>query len=536
VAGALGQLENVRGAIESRFTGAGEILATAYGLAEEMVGSLNQIVTILDEEKSRPALDALCATAEELLALPDAQAEQMIAISALADQSKRLAADIEAMSIALRYMRVFSVNLKIAAAGAPEFAGFADEMLANLVLVDRTLGQFDDQLAGLGRQIEHAQVAAREIVGGQRQDLASVAADLSAAAEIIVSHNRELSAYAAEITALMAKISANVAAALQALQIGDATRQRIEHVANGLVLAADLRMPARRAAHAVLQAQLADLAHAFGLEAPKAAKALISLSQDARSILTLKGQLAPSRSHAFLRTLERGVSSARTAVEGVHAACAQAASAGGAAARMAETMLANVDEVRAVRTEIKAMALNTSLRCSRMGPAGRPPNVIALELRVSADELESVAEDMVRDLGELAAQAGKLAALSDRGTSLDGALDNSVSAIRSAGDASDALLQDLQHQGERLTQAILSLGDGARYHLELQAGLMGACDMLGARQETCDGDFIEAREVLDAIFATYTMARERDIHRNLAPAPVAATAEIDDAHLDDALF
>ncbi len=70
VTGALEQLENVRADIESRFTSAGEVLATAYGPIEQMVGSLNQLVTILDEEKSRPALDALCATADELLALP----------------------------------------------------------------------------------------------------------------------------------------------------------------------------------------------------------------------------------------------------------------------------------------------------------------------------------------------------------------------------------------------------------------------------------------------------------------------------------
>ncbi len=109
---------------------------------------------------------------------------------ALSDKSERLVAEMEAMSTSLRYMRVFSVNLKIAAAGAPEFAGFADEMLDNLVLVERTLGQFDDQLAGLGRQIDYAQVAARQIVAGHRQDLIGVAADLGGAAEVIVSRDR----------------------------------------------------------------------------------------------------------------------------------------------------------------------------------------------------------------------------------------------------------------------------------------------------------------------------------------------------------
>ena len=80
--------------------------------------------------------------------------------------------------------------------------------------------------------------------------------------------------------------------------------------------------------------------------------------------------------------------------------------------RVAETarvLSGRLGAVQSIKTDVLFMALNTSLKSSRLGDAGRPLAAIAVELRSQAGQLERIANICGGTLRELTAAAAALA-------------------------------------------------------------------------------------------------------------------------------
>jgi hypothetical protein len=546
-------LESVRTKLEDRFIQAGATMAAALDGVEALIQSLDRLNGALEGDASTEADGALQSAAADLLALPALQAERRTAFEALVQKSERLGANIEHMRTMLRYLRAFALNLKVTAAAAAEFSGFAEELMEKIAIGAETLALFGAKLAELDKQLRLALDFVCELEADCEQVLPFVARDLQSSAEAIEQHNREINATAARVADLARDIRRKVGAALISMQIGDNTRQRIEHVQAGLALlespsfAEIADEPAANTLRRLLLGQLADLSETFAGEAQRVSDNLIGLNGDAREVLRLKALIGEGEGADFLRDLEDKVGQAHGVVDRVRMVNTQAGQAGRAVAGAVEALLANVDAIQSVKTEIRYMAINTSLRCSRMGPEGRPVNVVGMELRAGADKLGETADHTIGDLDGLSEGANRFVA-HDTEIDLGRELDHALSSIHQARDSAEAELDAVSRGSAEVAETMDALSANAHFHDDLRSALWQAQealeDITGAERVTGEAD-PALSAALDEIFALYTMDREREIHRRFAPAAagrvvalraVAAPAQDDDVLFAGALF
>jgi methyl-accepting chemotaxis protein len=191
------------------------------------------------------------------------------------------------------------------------------------------------------------------------------------------------------------------------------------------------------------------------------------------------------------------------------------------------------------------MAINTSLRCSRMGEAGKPINVVATELRAIAEQMEVVSGRLLMSLRTLEEKAVALTSPEEEGIVLGERLDRALASISDAG---SKISNDLNQLAER--------GDGIARDVSRNVASLDFTRDIGTVLDECtwqieehaaaladpDAEIEEPSEALlrlaDSLYAAYTMARERQVHGLVFAPPVAsATREAMPAEDDlDAAF
>jgi hypothetical protein len=467
---------------------------------------------------------------------------------ALAQKSKELEADIERLRTTLRYLRAFVLHLKITSAEADEFEGFADELMERVNAGDRNLAIFNDKLAKLHTQLRDAFDLVQRFEGDCCGIVPDAVKELETCATAIQEHGRGVSRLATQISDVASQIHAKVGQALMALQIGDNTRQRIEHIQSAFGLIADDAETGTREdlgrsqrdniVYHLALAQLTDLTDHFTEEASRVSENLLGLSSDAQEVLRLKSMFGEGQTSVFLRNLENGVGKVQRIVDQVTEVNDNADKTGRSAAGTAEALLGDVEAIRSVKTDILYMSLNTSVRCCHMGAAGLPMNVIAVELRTSSDELEILSENTVGNLDRLAGLAAQVVN-SDSGTGDGSRLGHAVESIRHAADNAETDLVAVTNESLRVLDAVQSLSAYSDFHTDLCALLEEACRELtdlagdrlaeGERDPSIDG-------ALDTIFKSYSMSRERDIHRGIVGGADSDETAQKPADSDDDLF
>jgi hypothetical protein len=196
------------------------------------------------------------------------------------------------------------------------------------------------------------------------------------------------------------------------------------------------------------------------------------------------------------------------------------------------------------------MALNTTLKCSRIGETGKPLAVIAVELRLQAGHMETSAQDALAALAVLSEEATLLSGDSAADSPPGGAgaaLSDAGARLHAAGDAIESDLAELARQGEAVVASLRN----AAARLDFQGEIGAALDEATAFLADQAGDEIPwtddlrgpLGDLMARIAKDYTMATEREVHRayslrlgaDEAPPPAAAVAAAtsDD---DDFLF
>ncbi len=149
-----------------------------------------------------------------------------------------------------------------------------------------------------------------------------------------------------------------------------------------------------------------------------------------------------------IRQLENGVAVARVAVREIEDVAHHAGELSQSTSDTVRELLDGISTVKVVRTDIHYMALNTNLRCSKIGEEGRAINVVTAELRNFAAALDETAEKILIELQTLEIAANKLTSVhgEEGEQSLDRRLENALENIRSVGDRMDAQMLALGDQ------------------------------------------------------------------------------------------
>jgi division protein CdvB (Snf7/Vps24/ESCRT-III family) len=246
-----------------------------------------------------------------------------------------------------------------------------------------------------------------------------------------------------------------------------------------------------------------------------------------------------------MRQLENGVGAARGAVRDIEAVAHEAAELSRTTGETVGELVKGIGIVQLVRTDIHYMALNTNLRCSKIGEEGKAINVVTTELRNFAAELDQSADKILAELQVLEAAARKLNEAEGTGEqqSLDQRLEKAMANIRAVGDRMDHQMDALSDQSE----TAISEMDRSLARLDFNAELG---DVLRACAEELAVDDIATEapgldeaitELGSRIARLYTMVSERELHARVlgtaAPVetPIVAAVMSDD-DIDDALF
>lgn len=522
------QLEAARALVESRFSDAGERLAGSLEMVGRLIEALDRLGLTLNVESVTHTSNELLSTAESLNALPLAQKRRVSDLDQLKAAGALLEADIDVMRTTLRYLRAFALNVKITAGAtmraADEFAGFAERMCDQLDFGVSQLDQLAEELTRLARQLDGALIFEQGLGGKYKELIPAVPDKLALDAETLRVNHARIAEVAASVAAIARDIQMKVGKALMALQIGDITRQRIEHVQLGIQVAArtvreaDLSPEARdrterRLLHMVAD-QMADIATDFETEAAKVSHSLSGMAQDTQQIMVIDGL---SDGGGDLRDLEISLGRAGLLIDDVTAAMTNAQRISGETVSAVEALARRVDAIHKVKRDIQQMAINSSLRCNRLGEVGKPLSVIAIELSSHASHLEDAADQTLGSLTALADLATGMATTEPGDAHVDaGRLNGVQSQLRRAADVVEKDLVGLGAHGEATARSLSLAADQLGLKEDLGDALHTAAIALAEAAGPVVDDLTDIAGVVDAamteIGRCYTMARERTIH------------------------
>jgi hypothetical protein len=540
------QLESARRVIERHFLSAGKMLTQAIEGIDALVASLEKLVEALDEKAVAAATTDLRAAAQSLNDLAENHRTRQHAIEALGRHRETLAKYVADMRSSLAYMRAFTVNIKIVSSGIAEagstFESFAQEISDCIESGREELRQMDEELMGLQDGLASALIQGATLTSRIGLLLPVLPNELSESAGLMGEHYARVSAVAGDVAGIARNIQKRVVRVLQALQIGDITRQRIEHVQDSIrrlqsepeLQAFDGRLMAL--GYGLLEQQLKSTIEEFNQEVAVVEAAMADMGEHSRELLKLRDMAYGGKSGGgFLDDLGARIDQAFVLVNEIEEADGSALRTGQATAASANQLGKRIAAVQGLKNDVQYMALNTTIKCAQIGDAAKPLSVIAIELRDHGRHLETAAAAGLSELDELTGAAGSLATSrnGDGRLSAGDALGVAANLIRDARQRTEAEVGTLVSRGEELLAVIDSSTTRLAFREEIGDTLETVAEALTKRAVAAPQDATgledHLAEMLEQFGSLYTMAQERNVHNDFVDSVGADYAEVHEA-------
>lgn len=533
------RLEQTRRNLEEKFLAGGEILSQSIKGLETLIASLEKLAGTLSSDIVEVTTAELEAAATRLFALPQSHASRMRDIDTLSTCRKNLAMPITEMRNHLAYMRAFTVNIKIVAGGlgdaGDEFSIFAQDIAECIARGTTELENLEADAVLLQNSLEAA--AAQGTLLGRRigKLLPALPQDLIRSAKAMSAHYRSVAETASRVTELARDIRKRVARILVAQQIGDITRQRIEHIQHGLVLAQAGELlrehPAKEQISSYIYALEAELLRStladFDRETSEINKSMDAMADSARALLQLHEMAFTSGcdgKDGFLHTLGSRIVEALELVETIEKNDLEANATGRDTAEAAGRLTQRVQAIQLLKNDVQYMALNTTLKCCQIGDVGRPLSVVAIELKEHATKLDTAATQFLSELQILVASSEVLSG----GQNGDGvaqsesqvaakALKLAAERVHRAGEQTEADITVIADKGDTVLKTLELSAQRLNFQQDITCILSDVADELqelGQITGTCPPEIAQAlRQILADLNKDYTMAQERDIQQ-----------------------
>jgi chromosome segregation ATPase len=498
----------------------------------------------LEGEEIRAAGRDLEAIAHELERSADELTEESGALADLVGLNRAIEQQISKLLASIRIINALVFNVKIEAASLNEsgddMSVFADGLQE---IAQRAQRALDEYQTTHGKLFELLRASSDAQTGFQRShqaSLKSISAEIAESLGAVADRRREIGEALQEISAQSQQIGGQIGQCVVALQVGDSTRQRIEHVHQALGLSArnmesegaatdaDLGdvEPERLAARMCrLQAlQLDGALDEFTREMGAVSVSLRSVADDAGALAGRGRSLfgaGGGGGGSFLEGLERKLEAARALV----GQCRRARAVVDSATAMVGTTMADLHERTAglsqIVVDVTIIGTNAVLKSSRIGDRGKGLNIIAQELRNYAARIVEGIQELPPALSNVVSvvkqfsEAGR-AHDSERLASLDGRMTAAIVAFNSNGKEMTAALSRLGGEADSvrdLLKRAVAMLDG---HEDIAATLRSAAaavDELSGRIGDADSESPEIDASLDRLLrGNYTMTSERQIH------------------------
>jgi DNA-binding ferritin-like protein (Dps family) len=559
------RLATAQSRIEKTFLEGGSVLVSVMDILNELIAILDRMTGSMDSDTADAAMANMQKTIEDMIRLPETEQVRQAAFVEMSSLCKSANGHVDDIRETIRYLKTFAVTVKITGAGIAEFSSFAEEIRERIHFGGTEVGKFAQYLDLMDKQLATARNVSSVIGADFEATIPGIVSGLKTNSGRIGEQHRAMTGMAAKVKTVAQRVQGKIAATLSSLQIGDITRQRVEHVQMALSLFNDyLNSKEAKALNAaerdalcdtvfeMVSAQIDELATTFQRDCRKIFAGIASFADDAATILSLRDTLVEDAANdggSALQLLEKDITRACDLAGRVQEGMADANAVVSSVTGTAQDLLHGIEVLRSIKTEIHYMALNLNLRCSKLGDEGRSVNVVSGELRVFADKLESPADSIVADLHRIENVIGNLMTAENRSAGdLREPLNDALEAISRAKGQMETGLEDLATEG----QAVFSRISAAMIKLDFESELgdvLNECRQVagelasgGAPDISAFAEKIQPFSV--RIYKLYTMAQERDVHLrylpvDLAPGqkePASVPVQDDDDLFADALF
>ena len=538
------ELESVASGLDQRFVDAGRSLERAYDTVGNLIGSLESVTNALDRDAADRAVATMQANADQLASLPARQKTRQHSLDILQQASGTVQTEIGRVDRTLDLLKICGQYLKVAAAGAHGFAEFADAMVAELDVSEREIHEISKEVGQLASTVPCV-VDVNRVLASECARLCPHVPDKLAADAIGLQQNQIEAARRAETIATIARdIRSKLSAAHGALQIGDITRQRLEHVAQACSLLGtavdELNRAGDPAAASALEGQvMAMLAAQVADAAADLQKESRLLGGNFRAIATqVATMVAPHESSgvertsdgAFLQLLEQSVADVDAVTAQLRDADMRSTQLGSEASATVRRLGDRLTTIHRVTSGVRIMAWNSDLRSFRMGREGDGLARIATEIRCAVNTLEAVSASIASAFEQLSDAADAIGSPPDGDEATAGSLPEALAVIRAG-----ALLTRQGMSGlDRDAGAIHDIVAAMTSTLDCETAFAEPLARINAKLDALAMPLVEAsqsisatgEQLFHAINALYTMARERQVHARFSPSQDQPEAEV----------
>ena len=452
------------------------------------------------------------------------------------------------------------VDFTAFAGGIADAAEYARDRLTG---VQHALGQMARELAeaqaGATLSAQRHGPAMQAIPERVVANLRSLAAQQQRAAEAATAAHRQSEA-----------VRRHVAEQMVALQLGDITRQRLEHVQ----MAAGLLAEECGQAGDLLSAQLLDAADDLVRQGDQVEAGLSSLVAAAQAIGELGAQLHggeigaqahggeagaqprdgeiraqprdgeicaqprdgeiraqprdaasgmrrhPESGGGFVAALEMDIRQTAVLFSELGASDETNGRQMEAVLKTTDILAARLTEVQSVQEDLRIMGLNASLKCGRLGTVGRPLSEVAQELRRCGMRFEAKAASVLSELDGVRTVAEALhdPARHEQHAEMAQAADALIAPLRRLHELEHDLVVTLSQLHADAAE-VGRLVEGAIAQFSVRHALAASLRDVAVTFAAWPGAAAASGEVLDRVAAAYTMERERAVHARFAPLP-----------------
>jgi hypothetical protein len=549
-------LSRLAAGLDTRFVSAGTALASAYEIVERLVSSLEGVTSAMNRQAAMTAIETMRLTADRLTQLPARQGRRQQSLETIRGANDDLFQHLSQIRRTLSFLHICGLNIKVAAAGADGFADFADHMFAKLEQAEQQVDGFETEISQLGRSIGNMAAADQMLVRECASVIPRVPQKLAADALALQRLQDDSAALADQIAALARDIRTKVAVALGALQIGDITRQRLEHIAEAIPLLeshgetctdAEAAKRAVDIVTALLAAQAADTVDDFRREVGTLTDSLRGIAPEAERLAEMQHGGSSGDIQQVLHRLEQDIGEIASVTRQLCAAEEDSSKLGHATSRAAESLLARLKAVNRIQKDVEQMAWNTALQCRGLGSDGRGLAVISEEIQSFSRRLAGVWQMVSQSFDRIDTAARSISEpeTGDAGSDTNDLLMQSLDAVRGGTTRMAESLSDVDQEALQIGAMLRDSTEGIACEAEIGPVLSGAVERLAdmaAAVETASEEEIpqSVAALMEQIAARYTMAREREIHRAFLPGAEAEVMEMPaegaDDLFDDGLF
>lgn len=511
----------------------------------DLSGFFATLAQSLESEEFRRAGGDLKAVAHDIEAIGRDLHQESRALVELVDLNKVVGRLIEDLAGNLRVIAALVFNVKIEAAllndHETNMIDFADDLKRLSSKAVRALEDYQTTHSKLYELLRRSCDAQIKFEEEYQAKLFEVSAGIAASLETVEIRRRDISKTLAEIGRQSQNIGMQIGQAVMALQVGDSTRQRIEHAQAGLHLAASIDRgndalngqitaidePLRSSLVAQIcrlqSLQINSALDQFLGEMTVVDRLLRNLEDESDGLASRGRTLFGSQdagSDSFVDELKQKLQLAHAMIEECQAARASVDNTARAVDTTISDLLQRTSGLSEIVMDITMIGLNTILKSSHLGQRGKCLTVIAQELQSYASEVVQGIKDLPGTLQKVTAvverfadmgkahDADQMLALSNRMASAIGSFDQSGTQMS---DALTRLKTQTGTIGGTLHDATLRLGVGD----DIQRTLKAAVESIDVVATTIAGQDLwdeTADQIFQKLRTAYTMASERQIH------------------------